>query len=893
MDSTASVSIPVKGTHRYHYLNLPGTLDQAKIGERNKVIPSMSNEVLSSLTRKYQYIGVVWYQKDVVIPIAWKGKKKVLDLERVLWQSTVFVDGHRIGSMNSLVGTHQYDLSAWLSPGKHVISVAIDNRNKYPLLNVTSDKYPDIVNQDLAHAYTNHTQVKWNGVLGKIELRAFAPNTPYHLQVYPSVALNTIKVTFCQKNATTSVTQYQILDQRGVVLVSKSAKPILLNDTTLSLEVPKPAGLSKWDEFNPALYSFVIKSGKSELKRRFGFRSIGNINGNLTLNNSRIFLRGNLECVIFPLTGCPPTTKREWKQLIMQAKSYGLNHLRFHSWCPPSAAFDAADELGFYFQVELPHWSLKVGQDVGTTTFLKNEGRKIITDYGNHPSFILMTLGNELEGDIELLNSMVEELKVEDNRHLYATTSFSFQKPMGTKPARNDDFFITQWTEKGWVRGQGIFNDKSPNFDTDYTAQCSHIQVPLISHEIGQYAVYPDIREIAKYKGTLLPLNFMAIKNDLKKKGLLSQAKSFTYASGKLAALLYKEEIERALKTPTFDGFQLLQLQDYPGQGTALVGLLNAFWESKGIISSKEFRQFNSELVPLLRFNKATYIDGEVFNARIEIANFYKNLGNQSVSWSIVTESGLVLKQQHINKVDLSLGNNLHIGNIVFPITANKAQKLTIRVNVKNTKYMNSWQIWVYPKKIQTESNQVVVTNSFAVAYEALAKGAKVLLSPSPNSLNGIEGRFVPVFWSPVHFPNQPATMGLLLNNKHPALRTFPTSSHTDWQWWDLCLHSKSMIIDSLDVKPIVQVIDNFVSNHHLSSVFETQIGKGKLIFSSMDLVSNLTDRPVAMQLRSSLLKYMESPQFHPRGSISISHLNALLLRDEQKNFSTKNIYDN
>ncbi len=891
LDSTQT-TIPQNFGKSSLFINLPGTLDLAKIGTVVKTVPAINNDVMASLTRKHDYIGVAWYQRTINIPSSWTQKEKRLCIERVLWESTLFIDNQRIDSKNSLSGVHEYILPQNLTAGKHVITIAIDNRNKFPLLNVTSDKYPNIVNQDLAHAYTNHTQIKWNGMLGDISLRATEPNAPYNLQVYPDVYTNTIKASFEQKKPLLANINVQLLNAKGEAIANSLVKPVLKNDSTLSIEIPKPDAVTNWSEFNPSLYSIVVKSGNHVLKTRFGFRTIEVQNGNLSLNRQRIFLRGNLECIIFPLTGFPPTEKKAWIKLITQAKRYGLNHLRFHSWCPPKAAFDAADELGFYFQIELPHWSLKVGKDYLTTNFLRNEGKKILTDHGNHPSFLLMTLGNELEGDASLLNTMVAELKSFDKRHLYSTTTFSFQRPLGTRPESQDDFFITQWTDKGWVRGQGIFNDKAPSFDTDYSAQSSHINVPIISHEIGQYSVYPDINEIPKYTGTLAPLNFIAVKNDLKAKGLLPQAKAFTQASGKLAALLYKEEIERALKTPGFDGFQLLQLQDYPGQGTALVGVLNAFWESKGFISSQEFSHFNSELVPLLRFNKATYTSGETLNASIEIANFYKPLTKQVVEWTITTDAGTILRQNSINNVNLVLGNNSNIDKILFPITTKIAQKLTIRVKVRGTKYTNSWNIWVYPKSPRIESNQVVVTNSFEVASEALEKGAKVLLSPSPDSLKGIDGRFVPVFWSPVHFPNQPATMGLLMDNNHPALKSFPADTHTDWQWWDLCLNSKSIIIDSLSVKPIVQVIDNFVTNHHLSTVFETQVGKGKLVFSSMDLFGNIHNRPVAAQLRHSLLEYMESTKFRPNRKISFNNLKTIKIEGQKKS-SNKSIYDN
>jgi hypothetical protein len=583
------------------------------------------------LTRKHQYIGVAWYQKEVIIPNDWKDKKLELELERIIWESQLYVDGKIIGKNESLIAPHRYDLSAVLSPGKHVLTVRIDNSNLYPLINVKGDKYPDPINQDMAHAYTNHTQIKWNGIIGDIKLTASETDKVENLQVYSNVAESTITATFKNNSGNQSELKYQISSTSGDLIsegtIEKGAEQFVL---------PTPKGIELWDEFNPKLYELKVFSGKNSTSVRFGYSQIQKDNNVLKLNGKRIFLRGNLECAIFPLTGHPPMEKDEWAKLISQAKAYGLNHLRFHSWCPPKAAFDAADEAGFYYQVELPHWSLRFGEDQNTTRFLMDEADKILTEYGNHPSFVLMALGNELQGDADLMNTTIAALRTKDNRHLYMTTTYSFQYPLGVIAQPEDDYFVTQKTDKGWIRGQGIFNAQSPNFNEDYTANSEHVPVPLISHEIGQYSVYPDMREIEKYTGVLTPLNFMAVKNELEKKDLMDFADDFTYASGKLAAMLYKEEIERALKTPSFDGFQLLQLQDFPGQGTALVGLLNAFWESKGVISAEEFRKFNSELVPLIRFEKAVYENGEKFTASIEVANFFKDLKGQTLNWALL-----------------------------------------------------------------------------------------------------------------------------------------------------------------------------------------------------------------------------------------------------------------
>ncbi len=866
-------------------IQLPGTLDDAGLGMENTLGPEMNNNILWGLTRKHQYIGVAWYQKEVDIPGNWEGKKLDLELERIIWESRLFIDGKLIGKNESLTAPHRYDLTNDLTPGRHTITVRIDNSNLYPLINVKADRYPDPINQNLAHAYTNHTQIKWNGIIGNMKLTASERANIENLQVYSNVDNGTIIATFENKSPAQSELIYQVLSTAGEII----AEGISENGAG-RIVLPKPAEIDPWDEFHPNLYDFKVIADNKSASARFGYSQVQQKNGVLTLNGKRIFLRGNLECAIFPLTGHPPMEKAEWAALISQAKAYGLNHLRFHSWTPPKAAFEAADEAGFYFQVELPHWSLNFGEDQKTTSFLLEEADRILTEYGNHPSFLLMSLGNELQGDTDLMNSTVAALREKDKRHLYMTTTFSFQYPLGVIAQPEDDYFVTQKTDKDWIRGQGIFNAKAPNFDEDYTAASEHVPVPLISHEIGQYSVYPDISEIEKYTGVLMPLNFMAVRNELEKKGLMDLADDFTYASGKLAAMLYKEEIERALKTASFDGFQLLQLQDFPGQGTALVGLLNAFWESKGIISASEFRKFNAEVVPLIRFEKAVYENGETFNASLEIANFFEEMKGQTLNWTIISGSGDIVLEGTRANVDLQLGNNSNLGNIEFEVKADRAEKLVVSLSLDGTAYQNSWPVWVYPKSVKISSEKVLVTGSLEKAKQALDNGKTVLLNPDYRILEGIDGRFVPVFWSPVHFPNQPSTMGLLMDPNHPAFNDFPTSGYTEWQWWDLSVHSKSIVIDSLNVTPIVRVIDNFVTNHHLANVFEANVGKGKLVYSSIDLVNNLDERPVARQLRSSLLKYMESEEFNPSGRVEMDELD-FLGQKAIKQFKASDIY--
>ena len=658
-----------------------------------------------------------------------------------------------------------------------------------------------------------------------------------------------------------------------------------------------------WDEFSPTLYTLQAschtQQGTDRYETTFGMREIGHTDGYLTINGNRIFLRGTLECCIFPLTGTPPTDEAGWEKVFSTAKAWGLNHLRFHSYCPPEAAFKVADRMGFYLQVELPNWSLTVGKDTATNRFLYQEFDRIIAAYGNHPSFCMLSAGNELQPDLQFLNAFVGYMKRQDNRHLYATTTFTFEQGHGTQPEPEDDFFVTQWTDKGWIRGQGVFDAEQPNFNKDYRQAAEGIKVPLISHEIGQYSVYPDMKEIGNYTGTLEPLNLKAIQKDLEKKGLAGKAELYLQASGRFAVQLYKEEIERAMKTPQFSGYQLLGLQDFSGQGTALVGLVNAFWESKKLTDERYFRQFCSPVVPLARFEKAVWTADETFHAQVEIANYYKeDIRGKHILWQLTDKTGYEVGRGKLDAGTFKKGTVTSAGEIHAGLEkVRNAAQLCLKVTIEDTDWENSWSIWVYPPLKELNAGDVVLTQDISQALSALEAGKKVLLSPRPDKLEGLEGKFLPVFWSPVHFPKQAGTMGILCDPKHPALLHFPTEMHSDWQWWNLVKHSKVLVMDSLpDLQPIIEVTDNFVNNRRLASVFETKYGKGKLIMSSIDLLSTESkQKPEVKQLLYSLTQYMNSADFVPTGTVSKQDLLSFFSKQNkgvEKRTDARSIYE-
>jgi hypothetical protein len=586
-----------------------------------------------------------------------------------------------------------------------------------------------------------------------------------------------------------------------------------------------------------------------------------------TLNDRPVYLRGTLECSVFPLTGYPPTDVPAWQRIFRIMKSYGLNYIRFHSWCPPEAAFAAADIEGIMIQAEGPQANVEAGSDPRRDAFIEAEFKRMVDTYGNHPSFCLMTLGNEYGGKDELLARWVGMLIQRDPRHLYSSAS-------AAQTTAN-----RQWTEE-W-RGRGIYGAGTDRDLHDIVASDGR---PIIGHEIGQWMYFPDFNEMKKYTGVMAARNFEMIRDDLEKKHLLGLAPEFVAASGKFATLLYKEEIEVLLRTPGYAGFSLLDLHDYPTQGTALVGPLDPFWDSKGFITPVAFRRYCGPTVPLLRMPKRTYTSDEAFEAIAEIAHCgAADLPNAQPVWAIKDEQEREIASGKLPGLSVPTGRLTALGTIkTLLASAHAPSKLTVTVSLQGTKFVNDWEIWVYPANVTPAAPaDVVVSEKWAEAKSALNEGKKVVFFPhATDPAQTMRGRFLPVFWSPVWFPNQkPNTMGLLCDPQHPLLKQFPTESYSNWQWYELMQRSRLFILDDTasDYHPLVQVIDNFARNHKLGVVFEARAGSGQLLVCGFDL-PNMTNDPAARQLLSSLYSYVGSAAFKPTPELGVELLEKLFV---------------
>jgi len=824
-------------------IRLPGTMDDAGLGPKNTKAPTLEGPY-----RLYNYAGPAWYQRDVEIPATWTGKRVTLTLERVRWVTSVWLDGKAFGTQDSLIAPHVYDFGTGVTPGKHRLTICVDNTVKIDLGPFVS-------------ALFGGTWGNMNGIVGKIELSATPPVWIADVQVYPDVDKQTARVAVRIGNATGK-------PGKATLIAGSQSVEAAWDEKGGHTELTVDMGRAKlWDEFAPNLTELTVKLGDAQRTVRFGMRKFEARGTRFAMNGRPVFLRGTLECSVFPLTGYPPTDPAEWHRIFKIMKSYGLNFVRFHSWCPPEAAFEAADLEGIMIQAEGPMANVSAGSNRDRDQFIEAEFRRMVDTYGNHPSFCLMTLGNEYGGADELLTRWVQMLIERDPRHLYSSASCA-------QVTKN-----RQWTEK--AEGRGIHG---PGTERDLHSVVAGDPRPIVGHEIGQWMFFPDFKERKKYTGVMAVKNFDLIEADLEKKHLLDLAPKFVDASGKFAVALYKEEVEVLLRTPEYAGFSLLDLHDYPTQGTALIGPLDPFWDSKGFITPEAFRRFCGPTVPLLRIAKRTYTAGEALEGTVDLANYGPaNLPNAQAVWTIKNLQGQAIASGTLPLANAPTGTLTALGKFQAPLTAASAPvKAIVTVALQGTQFSNDWEIWIYPGDVQPKAPEgVAVYNTWEETQPVLERGGKAILFAKTGGASlSMRGAFLPVFWSPVWFPSQkPNTMGLLCDPEHPIFAHFPTESHSNWQWHSLMQSSRLFVLDNTpsDYRPALQVIDNFARNHKLGVIFEARVGKGQLLVCGIDLPSMKKD-PAARQLLASVYNYAGSSAFHPQQEIAASLLEDMLL---------------
>ena len=833
------------------------------------------------LTPEKHYIGAAWYHRSIYVPKSWNDQRVTLFLERPHIETKVYVNGNEVGRQMSLSTPHRYDVTSYIKFGEHNdISIRVYNG----IENVC-------VGQD-SHSVTDQTQGNWNGIVGRIELQAQWKNLNIkHVRLFPDATNKKVTVEVELENHVDGIRLMPDFEY----YVAVSVRPLNGKHGKMAGVIKEALGSKKkfvvnlgndaqlWDEFYPNLYLLTVEAGDDIYEASFGLRNIDIKGRQLYINNRPLFLRGTVENCCFPLTGYAPTDELEWLRIFRKCKQYGLNHVRFHSYCPPEAAFAAADQVGIYLQPEGPSWpnhGVKLRRGMKIDRYLLDESKRIIDEYGHHPSFVMMAAGNEPAGDwVSYCNDWVKEMKKYDPTKIYAGAS------VGGGWAWDDG---SQYHVKGGARGLDEWNRRAPSSDDDYYSGIEFPrnykgsepnQSPIVTHEKGQWCAFPDFKEIPQYTGVYKARNFEIFSDLLRDNSMADMGEKFLHASGNLQTLCYKYEIERNLRTKDYAGFQLLGLNDYSGQGTALTGVLSVFWREKGYCTPVQWREFCNLLVPLARFPRFVYTNADTLSVPVELYNAFSTaLSHLNVTYSITeNEHQQLIANGLLFTGTVPIGKNIQLGTIVMPLDSiTHPTKLTLAVQLSG-RIQNHWDFWVYPSQTADadDSNIYIADTLDAKALKTLKKGGSVLLTAAGKVTLGsdVKQTYLPVFWNTSWFKMRPPhTTGAYIDKQHPLFKyDFPTDNWSNLNWWELLNKAQVMNLMELPAsyQPPIQPIDTWHVSRKLGMLIEARVDKGRLLMTTMDISRDLEHRHVARQMRQAILRYMQSSDFAPTIQLS------------------------
>lgn len=937
-------------------MDLPGTLDENGIGHRDvganqwhpdAVLGNAAGEIdkdapiATRFTRRHTYEGEARISRKITVPDY--GTDRLFVLAERARALRLLVDGEAcsVFRQGTLSTPYIFELTG-AAPGEHEFTFLSDN--SYPGMPKAAIYY--------SSAATDETQTNWNGILGECSMYTRPQNFIDSLRVYPRAVKKEEK-----NKAGGYVLDVCVELAPGAKKVYKDAKIILqsealaageLEDTQTLTEIisysgeglaeagtdkeenpktmeiwfrdlPLRENVKLWDEDEGNLYEMAVtldngmsaedKGGSTaECRTRFGIRSFGdNGSGRLALNGRAIFLRGEANCAEYPETGHPPMTIPEWKEMLLKYRSYGINFVRFHSHCEPEAAFAAADELGMLLQPELSHWDPK--DAFGTEEsyrYYRAELVDLLKTYANHPSFVMLTLGNELQAQDEgreRMRELVRTAKRMDPTRLYANGSNAFYGEEGCDP--ESDFYTSQSCKDVVIRGtfsgmRGYLDENYPSADRTYDEAMAEIrkeyQKPVFSFEVGQFEVLPDFEELESFHGISDPVNLKLIKKRVEERGLLPTWEKYVEATGELSRLAYREEIEAAMRTRELSGISLLGLQDFPGQGTALVGMMNSHLEPKpyDFARPERFREFFQECRILVKLPHYTYEAGERLIAEVEAANFGKRniegvfcwtlAGKKSVSENgncepaeIKSKNTVIATGEDTEITICRPGSYTEVGSLDIPLDfVEKNTALTLKVRIGDS--ISAYPIWVYRKTTPVCPENVYETRAFDVkTREILQNGGRVYLSPDADkeSLpNSIKTQFTTDFWSVGTFADQEGGMGQLIDTEHPIFKEFPTDFHTDWQWWIMA--TKRAVILPHPMKTIITEMDSYAFLRPMAQMIEFRCLKGKVLLSTMELHKS-QQYPEVRALQASIYTYLSGENFEPAEEITEEELSMLV----------------
>lgn len=836
--------------------------------------------------------GVGFYRKQFDVPLNWDGRSVTLNVggvrfESWFWLNGKFVDYHLLHNVPFAIS-----LTDMIKPGeKNELVIAVANNGIMR---------PGCDNRGW-HAGAA-------GIYRSVSLTVTGASRIADCYVYPLQSNKKLKwnVEIDGNIAQGSFLDYSVVDKNGKTLgkgsvAVKEQKNVWETSTFKMLQ---------WSDKTPNLYKMQValrnNNGISDsISQVFGLRTIARDGVELKLNGRPIQLRGICEHHYFAEYRVAPIDVNYYRKTIGIMKSLGFNWIRCHTHIPNEAYLQAADEKGIMFQVE------------GTGAFTEQDWIEVLRASRKHPSVVIYCGGNEEDIDenkIDYLRRIAttQKLLVPDALFNPNEGMRGVEYSLVEVPPLNKNDLVKEPFEYNKKRLDALkeFSDVYGQYawgrlsysavladwrELDY--KMTVYDRPLLSHENGITGAYIDLDLENRHVGTPIgPDLYTAARRNIEANGLLDRASIYYKNSSAWMHLVRKYNIEMTRKCKYVMGYDMLGIIDYHWHRTGYqCGIMNEFYEMKPGASAADVRKYNSESVILLDCNwNRNLVESKTYSYDI-MSSLYgdKMLKSGKLEWWL-SDGDTTYSRGEINlsKVDIGKVEKLGVVKFIAPKLA-KPSKLTLYTRLTGGEYdiVNDWNFWVFPQlstaNINAAADQVII-DKFGKQFTGLkidkdSAGLKVISNIDDDSIKFLNDGGSVVLLGSNPFPSLETTFRLMSAGRsegyyativavHPITNSFPHDGFFDWQFYSMMELGSAVTFNNPDIPfdPIVEAVGSYKTIIKQSSLFEFNVGKGKLLVCSLNL--NTTDT-AAMYMLNNILNYANGNEFNPPNSITINQL--------------------
>ena len=743
------------------------------------------------------FVGKAWYRKHVYIPREWRKNRVTLFLERPHVETRVYINGQAVGHQQSLSTPHQYDVTNYLVPGqRNAIAVCVNNG------------FEQVSAGQGLYGIADPSQGNWNGIAGRMELRAQSQWVSFkQVKVNPEPVNGDLLVTVEVESELDPLAYY---DDMTVMLMSEGKSENVfylgsedITEKTMHLRIPVGEHLAAWDEFSPVLYRLALGTKDDFYETTLGIRKVRAQGRQLFINDRPLFLRGTVENGYFPDTGYPPTDEAFWMSIFTKLKEYGLNHMRFRSYCPPEAAFAAADKLGVYLQPEVTLWpsqELPLNSEQKIAARLLEESKRVVDTYGHHPSFILKFP----QGDKDSIPGSSPVIAYEQGRWCAFPNFSEITEYTGVHKAHHLERLRDLLRKNGIEQRADEFLMASGKLQT--WCYKNEIERNLCSSDFAGFQLMSLNDYCAQEVAPIGPLNAHW------------REKGYAFAKDWIE---FCSPVVMLARFPRFV---------YTNADTLRVPVevYNALY---GTISPIRKNYYISE--------------GEQVVAGGALSSDSIPVGKHCEIGTVVYPLDSISEPRKLT-LTVRLGRQVpnHWDFWVYPKQDSTLHSSAANIHI--TDALDARALAVLKK-----GGKVLLTAAGKVQL-----GGDVIQHYLPLAWDGSLSE-----------RQASHTVGTYINSQHPLFRYgFPTDDWGNQNWKELLDGAQVMNLMELpaDYQPPIQPIDSWLTCRKLGMLIEANVLNGKLLMTTMDITNDLDQRVVARQMRHAILDYMNSDDFKP-----------------------------